>query len=97
MKLFKKELGVSEDVEPAEEVRTEVQSVDEQEVTADDDSPEVKNIRHLVQVLTDSQKNCMCIKLKYHIKPNKHPLFFSKNVYVNLHEFFYASLDDLGL
>lgn len=51
VKLFKKELGVSEDVEPAEEVRTEVQSVDEQEVTADDDSPEVKNIRHLVQLI----------------------------------------------
>ena len=50
--LFSRRLGFTEDVEPAEEVRTEIQSTQEHEDTGDDGSPEVKNIRHLMKVGT---------------------------------------------
>lgn len=49
--LFSRRLGFSEDIEPAEEVRTEIQSTQEQEDTGDDGSPEVQNIRHLMKLI----------------------------------------------
>ena len=54
VKLFSKKLGFAEDVEPAEEVRTEIQSTEEQEEEQDDGSPEIKNIRHLAHVNINS-------------------------------------------
>ena len=49
--LFSRRLGFAEDIEPAEEVRTEIQSTQNQEEMGDDGSPEVKDIRHLMKVL----------------------------------------------
>ena len=54
--LFSRRLGFTEDIEPAEEVRTEIQSTQEQEDAGDDGSPEVQNIRHLMKVTTVSVK-----------------------------------------
>ena len=54
--LFSRRLGFTEDIEPAEEVRTEIQSTQEQADAGDDGSPEVQNIRHLMKVTTVSVK-----------------------------------------